>query len=109
MALAFFAKESAARRTLQDLDTALEADIAGHVEGCRLVVDEGIAARVHERMAALSRHIDAHSHSPDFHEVPLTLELVTGELAQFDGIKSDYGKARKEWEKTKPKAATVFS
>jgi enoyl-CoA hydratase/carnithine racemase len=71
--------------------------------------DEGIAARVHDRMAALSRYIDAHSHSPDFHEVPLTLEVVTNELAQFDGIKSDYSKARKEWEKTKPKAATVFS
>ena len=71
--------------------------------------DEGIAARVHDRMAALSRHIDAHSHSPDFHEVPLTLEVVTSELAQFDGIKSDYSKARKEWEKTRPKAATVFS
>ena len=71
--------------------------------------DEGIAARVHDRMAALSRYIDAHSHSPDFHEVPLTLEVVTSELAQFDGIKSDYGKARKEWEKVKPKAATVFS
>ena len=71
--------------------------------------DEGIAARVHDRMATLSRYIDAHSHSPDFHEVPLTLEVVTNELAQFDGIKSDYSKARKEWEKTKPKAATVFS
>lgn len=71
--------------------------------------DEGIAARVHERMAALSGHIDAHSHSPDFHEVPLTLEVVAGELTLFDGIKSDYGKARKEWEKTKPKAATNFS
>lgn len=71
--------------------------------------DEGIAARVHERMAALSRHIDAHSHSPDFHEVPLTLEVVASELTLFDDIKSDYGKARKEWEKTKPKAATIFS
>ncbi len=71
--------------------------------------DEGIAARVHERMSMLSRHIDAHSHSPDFHEGPLTIDVVVGELAQFDRIKSDYGRARKEWEKTKPKAATVFS
>ena len=71
--------------------------------------DEGIATRVHDRMAALSRYIDAHSHSEDFHEMPLTLEVVTSELAQFDAIKSDYVKARKEWEKGKPKAATVFS
>ncbi len=71
--------------------------------------DEDIAIRVHERMAALSRYIDAHSHSPDFHEVPLTLEVVASELAQFEGIKSDYSKARKEWEKARPKAATIFS
>lgn len=70
---------------------------------------EGIAARVHDRMVALSRYIDAHSHSPDFHEVPLTLEVLTSELAQFDSIKSDYSKAHKEWEKAKPKAASVFS
>lgn len=31
-------------------------------------------------------------------------------LAQFGGIKSDYSKAHnKKWEKTKPKAASVFS
>lgn len=71
--------------------------------------DEGIATRVHDRMASLSRYIDAHSHSEDFHEVPLTLEVVTRELAQFDSIKSDYSKARKEWEKAKPKASAVFS
>lgn len=70
---------------------------------------EGIAVRVHDRMVALSRYIDAHSHSPDFHELPLTLEVLTSELAQFDGIKSDYSKAYKEWEKAKPKAANVFS
>lgn len=71
--------------------------------------DEGIAARIHDRMAALSRFIDAHSHSEDFHEVPLTYDMVNSELAQFDAIKSDYSKARKDWEKAKPKAASVFS
>ncbi|RDD92970.1 hypothetical protein DTW89_10810 [Acidovorax sp. BoFeN1] len=71
--------------------------------------DEGIAVRVHDRMGALSRYIDAHSHSEDFHEVPLTLDVVTNELAQFDAIKSDYSRARKEWERSKPKAAAVFS
>lgn len=70
--------------------------------------DEGIAVRVHDRMATLSRYIDAHSHSIEFHEVPLTLDLVASELTQFDTIKSDYGKARKEWEKATPKAATDF-
>jgi hypothetical protein len=60
-------------------------------------------------MLALSRHIDAHSHSLDFHEVPLTLEVVTGELAQFDGIKSDYSKVRNGWERARAKTAAVFS
>ena len=75
----------------------------------KVFFDEGIAARVHNRMVALSRYIDAHSHSPDFHEVPLTLEVLTSELAQFDSIKSDYSKAHKDWAKAKPKAASVFS
>jgi energy-coupling factor transporter ATP-binding protein EcfA2 len=71
--------------------------------------DEAIAERIHDRMAALSRYIDAHSHSADFHEVPLTTDMVKSELAYFDAIKSDYRKARTEWEKAKPKAASVFS
>lgn len=71
--------------------------------------DESIAARVHERMGVLSRFIDAHSHSPEFHEVPLTVNVVASELTLFDGIKSDYNKARKEWEKAKAKPAEVFS
>lgn len=75
----------------------------------KVFFDEGIAFRVHSRMVALSRYIDAHSHSLDFHEVPLTLEVLVSELAQFDGIKSDYSKAYKEWEKAKPNAAAVFN
>ena len=75
----------------------------------KVFFDEGIATRVHNRMVGLSRYIDAHSHSPDFHEVPLTLEVLVKELDQFDSIKSDYSKAHKEWEKAKPKATSVFS
>lgn len=68
--------------------------------------DEGIAAQVHMRMVMLSRYIDAHSHSPDFHEVPLTIDFVVDELAQMDRIKAEYSTARKAWEKAKPQAAT---
>jgi energy-coupling factor transporter ATP-binding protein EcfA2 len=71
--------------------------------------DEAIAARIHDRMVALSRYIDAHSHSEDFHEVPLTIDSVKSELADFDAIKSAYKKARTEWEKARPKAVNVFS
>ena len=68
--------------------------------------DECIATRVHARMVMLSRYIDAHSHSPDFHDVPLTIDVVVDELAKMDGIKADYNAARKVWEKAKPQAAT---
>lgn len=71
--------------------------------------DEAIAGRIHDRMAALSRYIDAHSHSEVFHEVPLTSDLVKSELAHFDAIKSDYKKARTAWEKAKPTTTCVFS
>ena len=70
--------------------------------------DEAIAARIHDRMAVLSRYIDAHSHSQVFHEVPLTTDLIKSELAHFDAIKSDYKKARTAWEKAKPNATSVF-
>lgn len=45
-------------------------------------------------------------HSPDFHEVPLTVEAVVDELAQMARIKAEYNAARKVWEKAKPQAAT---
>jgi hypothetical protein len=208
--LSFFGEESAARRTVEELDTALAAEIVGHVEGFRTVVgalsdavaaetgpalsllaydavsdrmafphehyegaahdrakghcepartlagdsqrdalekacgslrtayedfiqkrlfnnvvrrwrenitftldqvyfDEVIAGRIHDRMATLSRYIDAHSHSEDFHEVPLSTDLVKSELTHFDAIKSDYKKARAEWEKARPKTVNIFS
>ncbi|MEP3856584.1 MAG: AAA family ATPase [Porticoccus sp.] len=75
----------------------------------KVFFDEGIASRVHNRMVMLSRYIDAHSHSPDFHEVPLTLDVLADELAQFDSIKSDYSKAYKAWIKAKPKSTSVFT
>lgn len=66
--------------------------------------DENIAKRVHDRMGALSRYIDAHSHSNEYQETPLTVEFIMLECATFDSIKSDYGKLRKEWEQSKPKS-----
>lgn len=71
--------------------------------------DEAIAVRVHERMVALSRYIDAHSHSDEYHEVPLTLNVVTTELAHFDAIKADYTKARNAWKKANEKPKLNFN
>jgi len=70
----------------------------------KVYFDEKIALRVHERMVALSRYIDAHSHTPDYQEIPLTTTLVEKELADFNQIKSDYNAAKKNWEKSKPVA-----
>jgi AAA domain len=75
----------------------------------KVFFDEEIAVRVHNRMVALSRYIDAHSHSLDFHEVPLTIQVLVSEIAQFDKIKLDYKNAFKAWDKAKPKSASVFS
>lgn len=71
--------------------------------------DEDIAGRIHARMTFLSRFIDAHSHSPDFHEVPLTVELVSAEVSQFETIKADYRKARKAWDASKAGSGSIFS
>ncbi|NYT60772.1 AAA family ATPase [Alcaligenaceae bacterium] len=75
----------------------------------KVFFDDDIALRIHERMVMLSRYIDGHSHSEGFHEIPLTYETVASELSLFDGIKSDYGKARKKWEAAQPRNATIFS
>lgn len=74
----------------------------------KVFFDEGIAGRINERMGLLSRYIDAHSHSPEFHEVPLTVEIVGDELVKLDAIKSDYSKAYKAWDSAKS-APKVFS
>jgi predicted kinase len=74
----------------------------------KVYFNEAIAGRIHDRMAALSRFIDAHSHSEQFHETPLTTDLVKCELAHFDAIKSDYKNARKDWDKARPTTSNVF-
>lgn len=70
----------------------------------KVYFDEKIALRVHERMEALSRFIDAHSHSLDHQQIPLTTNLVVNELTEFEQIKSEYNKARNIWEKSRPTA-----
>ncbi|AXQ27353.1 hypothetical protein D0B54_01010 [Solimonas sp. K1W22B-7] len=65
--------------------------------------DEAIALRVHEKMAVLSRFIDAHSHSLEYQQLPLSAAFVSAEIAEFEKIRGDYTKARKIWESAKPK------
>jgi len=71
--------------------------------------DEDIAKRVQERMEFLSRYIDAHSHSPEYKEVPLTPEILENEIKAFAGIRKDYLEKRGEWEKKRASAAKILS
>ncbi len=71
-------------------------------------VDPDIAKRVDERMGYLSKYIEGHSHTAQSHEVPLTPELLEGEIKAFAKIKDDYNAARKNWEKSKIKTGNVL-
>lgn len=62
-----------------------------------LYVDEKIVARLDERLAFLSRYIDAHSHSPDYQQVPLSLELVSKEIDAYHEIDKDFNEGKKAW------------
>jgi len=72
-----------------------------------LYVDEKIVARVDERMSALSRFIDAHSHSEAYHEKPLTVDYVESEIQAYHVIVKDYKAAKKAWEANKGKTTFI--
>jgi len=61
--------------------------------------DEDIAQRTQARMEFLSRHIDAHSHSIEFGERPLSVDLLAEEIQLFRKVKGDYRERRKERKK----------
>jgi hypothetical protein len=69
-----------------------------------LYVDEAIVTRVDERMASLSRYIDAHSHSEAYREKPLIIDFVEQELQAYHIIVKDYRLVKKDWEAKKGKA-----
>ena len=71
--------------------------------------DEDIANRVQERMEFLSRYIDAHSHTAEFSEVPLTTEILEDEIKLFSKIRKDYTERRNKWEHSKPTTKSVLS
>jgi energy-coupling factor transporter ATP-binding protein EcfA2 len=64
-------------------------------------IDESIVARVDERMEQLSRHIDAHSHSAEIMQNPLTVDFVVEQLKAYECIFADYRKSKKKWEEEK--------
>jgi len=64
-------------------------------------IDETTAAQVDEHMAFLSRYIDAHSHSTEYHETPLTATLLESEIQAYKDLVSKYNTAKKQWRKNK--------
>lgn len=73
----------------------------------QVYIPDNIGAEVDERMSMLSRYIDAHSHSEGFHELPLTTDRLSFELAQYKDIVMRYKAAKKAWDGAKTK--TVFA
>jgi len=70
-------------------------------------IDEAIVPQIDEHMAILSRYIDAHSHSDQYHENPLTINLLESEIQAYETIIKKYKDAKKIWEDKKGK--TVFA
>jgi ABC-type multidrug transport system ATPase subunit len=70
-------------------------------------IDETIVGQLDEHMGILSRYIDAHSHSAEYHETPLTIDLLISEIKEYKDIVSKYNAAKKQWRKNK--GETIFS
>jgi energy-coupling factor transporter ATP-binding protein EcfA2 len=63
--------------------------------------DESIANRVQVRLEGLSRFIEAHSHSQEYRQVPLTTDIMRDEISEFERLKAEYKAARKVWVKAR--------
>jgi ABC-type arginine transport system ATPase subunit len=70
-------------------------------------IDEAVVSKIDEHMAILSRYIDAHSHSDEYHENPLTTNLLESEIQAHENLMKEYKAAKKIWENNKGK--TVFA
>lgn len=66
-------------------------------------IPDEIGPEVDTRMGMLSRYIDAHSHSASYHEVPLTVDILSSEIVQYKDIIARYRTAKKTWDKMKTK------
>ena len=71
--------------------------------------DEETAKWVEDRMAYLSRFIGAHSHSVEFHETPITVQLLEEEIGKFRGGLKTYKDRRKQWITDRERKKDVFS
>jgi ABC-type cobalamin/Fe3+-siderophores transport system ATPase subunit len=67
-------------------------------------IPDQIGRTLDERMGLLSRYIDAHSHSPAYHEVPLTVDVLAREIEALRETVRIFKKDKKQWKETKDKS-----
>ena len=68
-----------------------------------IYLDEKSLKEIEDRYSFLSRYEKGHSHSPVFHEIPLNIDLLQEEIAEFDRITGTYRKAANEYREQKSK------
>lgn len=64
--------------------------------------------QIEDQMGRLSRYIEAHTHSPEFREEPLTPALFDSFISEFGRIKGEYNSGRNAFLKRKSKEKKVF-
>ena len=70
--------------------------------------DEGLVSQISEQMGRLSRHIEAHSHSPEYAEEPLTPQLLKEFIAKYSEITKEYKKRADAFRQQKSKAKKIY-
>ena len=65
--------------------------------------DEELVKEIEEHYSFLSRYEKGHSHSPEFHETPLNIDLLQEEIAEFNRLTRTYKKAALEYREQKSK------
>lgn len=65
--------------------------------------DEELIKEIEERYSVLSRYEKGHSHSAEFCETPLDVDLLQKEIGEFDRITKTYKKAADKYQKQKSK------
>jgi len=68
-----------------------------------IYLDEESLKEIEDRYSFLSRYEKGHSHSPEFHETPLNIDLLQEQIAEFDRITGTYRKAANKYREQKSK------
>jgi ABC-type dipeptide/oligopeptide/nickel transport system ATPase subunit len=76
----------------------------------QIYYDQSVNDAVVEHYKTLSRYEQGHSHSPEYHEVPLNCSVLESEIGEFEKITGGYKKTAEEFRKQKSeKKKNVFS